>query len=113
MWTMSLTTATKQVPVPGSSPTAPSSVYQDITQGLEKVGKGAFGLIPQGLKDALNTEAPLDKGKQPMGSPPKARRSSVGGALLVLWSRGIGSQQSSSRTPSSRRARSFTTSRMP
>ena len=99
--------------MPGSSPNAPSSVYQDITQGLEKVGKGAFGLIPQGLKDALNTEAPLDKGKQPMGSPPKARRSSVGGVSLVRWSRGIGLQQFSSRTPSSRRARSFTMSRMP
>jgi hypothetical protein len=76
---VSLTAATKQVPVPGSGPNAPTSVYQDITQGLEKVGKGAFGLIPQGIKDALNTEAPVDKGKQPMGSPPKARRSSVGG----------------------------------
>lgn len=78
-WNVSLTAATKQVPVPGSGPNAPTSVYQDITQGLEKVGKGAFGLIPQGIKDALNTEAPVDKGKQPMGSPPKARRSSVGG----------------------------------
>jgi hypothetical protein len=53
--------------------------FQDIAGGLEKVGTAAFGLIPQGLKDALNPEAHVDKGKQPMGSPPKGRRSSVTG----------------------------------
>ena len=52
---------------------------QDITVGLEKVGSAAFNLIPKGLKDALNPEAHVDKGKQPMGSPPQARRSSVTG----------------------------------
>jgi hypothetical protein len=31
--------------------------FQDIAGGLEKVGTAAFGLIPQGLKDALNPEA--------------------------------------------------------
>lgn len=58
--------AIKPTPLPGSGPNAPTSLYEDVAEGLGKMGHAAFSVIPSPIKDALHGP----------GSP-KGRRSSA------------------------------------
>ncbi|WVR07823.1 hypothetical protein IAU60_004866 [Kwoniella sp. DSM 27419] len=49
---------TKTVPVPGSAPNAPTSIYEDVAEGLDKVGRAAFAVIPTPIKEALSERSP-------------------------------------------------------
>lgn len=45
----------KPVPAPGTGPNATSSIYDDVAEGLNKVGHAAYAAIPEPIKDALST----------------------------------------------------------
>lgn len=62
--------AIKPTPLPGSGPNAPTSLYEDVTEGLGKMGQAAFSVIPSPIKDAFHGP----------GSP-KGRRSSATGLI--------------------------------
>ncbi|KIR62384.1 hypothetical protein I314_03323, partial [Cryptococcus bacillisporus CA1873] len=62
--------AIKPTPLPGSGPHAPTSLYEDVTEGLGKMGQAAFSVIPSPIKDAFHGP----------GSP-KGRRSSATGLI--------------------------------
>ncbi|KAK8853082.1 hypothetical protein IAR55_003783 [Kwoniella newhampshirensis] len=42
---------------PGSGPDAPTSLYEDVAQGLDKVGRAAFASIPSPIKDAFSSSS--------------------------------------------------------
>nr|XP_019010153.1 uncharacterized protein I206_04621 [Kwoniella pini CBS 10737]OCF48934.1 hypothetical protein I206_04621 [Kwoniella pini CBS 10737] len=84
--------ATRTVPFPGTGPDAPTSIYNDVAEGLEKAGRAAFAVIPSPIKDALSGSPSSPKAstvpqastspKAPSSpllgvSPPQGRRSSV------------------------------------
>lgn len=62
--------AIKPTPLPGSGPHAPTSLYEDVTEGLGKMGQAAFSVIPSPIKDAFHGP-----------SSPKGRRSSATGLI--------------------------------
>ncbi|WVR00324.1 hypothetical protein IAU59_007467 [Kwoniella sp. CBS 9459] len=87
----------KAVPFPGTATNAPTSIYEDVTEGLGKVGQAAFAAIPSPIKEAFSTQptSPTQgtaagaspkspssprfnvAGSPPIGtSPPEARRTS-------------------------------------
>ncbi|OCF32178.1 hypothetical protein I316_06092 [Kwoniella heveanensis BCC8398] len=83
----------KTVPFPGTAPNAPTSIYEDVAEGLGKVGQAAFAAIPSPIKEAFSTQptsptqstspkAPSSPrfnvaASPPIGtSPPEARRTS-------------------------------------
>ncbi|WRT70391.1 uncharacterized protein IL334_007389 [Kwoniella shivajii] len=78
---------TKTVPFPGTTPYAPSSIYEDVADGLDKVGRAAFAVIPSPIKDAFSTSPASPKlspttstttSTTQLGvSPPSDRRSSI------------------------------------
>ncbi|WWC64400.1 uncharacterized protein I303_107010 [Kwoniella dejecticola CBS 10117] len=77
---------TRTVPLPGTAPNAPTSIYEDVAEGLEKAGRAAFAVIPSPIKDALSGSPTSPKAstspKAPSSpllgvSPPQGRRSSV------------------------------------
>jgi hypothetical protein len=90
--------ATPVVPAPGTSASAPASIYevglwsvghmrtltiQDVNQVLLKVGSTAYAALPASLKEALSANPEhADKGKQPAGMP-SSNRSSVAGTSRV------------------------------
>ncbi|WVF73149.1 hypothetical protein IAT40_007968 [Kwoniella sp. CBS 6097] len=83
----------KTVPFPGTAPNAPTSIYEDVAEGLGKVGQAAFAVIPSPIKEAFSTQptsptqgtspkAPSSPrfnvaASPPIGTnPPEARRTS-------------------------------------
>ncbi|TYJ53712.1 hypothetical protein B9479_005679 [Cryptococcus floricola] len=47
----------KPIPLPGTSANAPTTLYEDVTEGLGKVGQAAFAVIPSPIKEAFHQEA--------------------------------------------------------
>ncbi|WVW85977.1 hypothetical protein I302_108015 [Kwoniella bestiolae CBS 10118] len=72
--------STKQTPLPGTGPNAPTSIYNDIAEGLDSVGRAAYNVIPTPIKDAFSASpsSPKSPASAQLGvSPPQGRRSSV------------------------------------
>ncbi|WWC91545.1 uncharacterized protein L201_006491 [Kwoniella dendrophila CBS 6074] len=68
------------VPLPGTAANAPTSIYEDVAEGLEKAGRAAYSVIPQPIKEAFSTSPTSPKlgSSSTLGvSPPSGRRSSV------------------------------------
>ncbi|ODO10303.1 hypothetical protein I350_02532 [Cryptococcus amylolentus CBS 6273] len=59
----------KPIPLPGTSANAPTTLYEDVAEGLGKVGQAAFSVIPSPIKEAFHQEA--------TGAPRKARASAT------------------------------------
>ncbi|OCF61105.1 hypothetical protein L486_00749 [Kwoniella mangroviensis CBS 10435] len=71
--------STQTVPLPGTAPNAPTSLYHDIAEGLDSVGRAAFNVIPTPIKDAFSASptSPKSSSAQLGVSTPQGRRSSV------------------------------------
>ncbi|ODO05455.1 hypothetical protein L198_02148 [Cryptococcus wingfieldii CBS 7118] len=59
----------KPIPLPGTSANAPTTLYEDVAEGLGKVGQAAFAVIPSPIKEAFHQEA--------MGAPRRVRASAT------------------------------------
>ncbi|WVQ84892.1 hypothetical protein IAT38_007055 [Cryptococcus sp. DSM 104549] len=46
---------TKPIPLAGSGPNAPTSLYDDVAEGLGKVGQAAFAAIPSPIKERFSS----------------------------------------------------------
>ncbi|WWD19494.1 hypothetical protein CI109_103955 [Kwoniella shandongensis] len=68
----------KATPFPGSGPNAPTSLYEDVAEGLDKVGRAAYASIPSPIKDAFssNPSSPVATTKsKPIATNAQAPRS--------------------------------------